>query len=209
MTTSQSRLCSRMDFEDFEDYDDFEPAGLELPKIKLEKDLLKSLELKESASSLEVLKALARKGLKERGITEYENKKEYFDRAQYEIEVFNELGFVDYVLLNWDVVYFAKNEGIAVGDGRGCFKGGSVVKMSDGSKKRIEEVNVGDVVLDHNGSANEVLDTLQYNINEDILEIELENGKIIECTKEHEFYTENRGWVEAQNLTENDEIREI
>ncbi len=37
--------------------------------------------------------------------------------------------------------------------------------------------------------------------------MELDFGETeIQCTPDHEIYTTNRGWVEAQNLTENDEV---
>lgn len=37
--------------------------------------------------------------------------------------------------------------------------------------------------------------------------IELDFGETkIQCTPDHEIYTNNRGWVEAQNLTEDDEV---
>lgn len=45
------------------------------------------------------------------------------------------------------------------------------------------------------------------NNNKDWIEIELENGEILRCTVDHEIYTTNRGWVEAQHLTENDELK--
>lgn len=106
-------------FEDFKKYEEFEPAGLELPKITLDKKLLSNLNLSEGCSSLEVLKSLARKGIKEKEIDKLPNKKEYYDRAKYEIDTFEELGFVDYVLLNWEVVSYAKGSNFAVGDGRG------------------------------------------------------------------------------------------
>jgi intein/homing endonuclease len=41
----------------------------------------------------------------------------------------------------------------------------------------------------------------------DVIEIEdEETGKKIKCTPEHKIMTINRGWVEAKNITENDEI---
>ena len=47
---------------------------------------------------------------------------------------------------------------------------------------------------------------MKYEIDEDILEIELDNGKIIRCTKDHKFLTKNRGWIEAQFLEETDDL---
>ena len=38
------------------------------------------------------------------------------------------------------------------------------------------------------------------------LGISLEDGTSLQCTKEHKLYTKNRGWVEAQDLTDNDEL---
>lgn len=38
------------------------------------------------------------------------------------------------------------------------------------------------------------------------IEIELENGDIIKCTSNHPFLTQ-RGWVDAESLTENDDIK--
>ncbi len=33
-----------------------------------------------------------------------------------------------------------------------------------------------------------------------------ETGKFVECTPDHKIYTQNRGWVEAKDLTEEDEL---
>jgi len=43
-------------------------------------------------------------------------------------------------------------------------------------------------------------------ITDEEIEIELESGEIFKCTGNHPFFTINRGWVKAQDLTENDEI---
>jgi len=40
----------------------------------------------------------------------------------------------------------------------------------------------------------------------ELLKIELEDGSFLKCTKEHKIYTKNRGWVEAKNLNEEDEL---
>lgn len=44
--------------------------------------------------------------------------------------------------------------------------------------------------------------------NAEILEIEY-NGKTLKCTPDHKIYTSNRGWVEAQNLQEDDTLINI
>jgi len=43
------------------------------------------------------------------------------------------------------------------------------------------------------------------NITSEEFEIELENGELIKCTENHPFLT-NRGWIEARNLQEGDDI---
>lgn len=108
-------------FEDFTTYDDFEPVGVQLPKISLTQEELIAIDpkLTTKASSLDVLKSLARKGIKEKGIDKFPNKNEYYDRAKYELEIFDELGFVDYVLLNWDIIGFCHKNEVVVGGGRG------------------------------------------------------------------------------------------
>lgn len=116
-------------FKDFVKYEDFEPAGLELPKIKLTDKDLESLGLPKDISSVELLKELTKRGIKRRGIDKLSNKTEYYDRAKYEIDVFEELGFVDYILLNWEVIDYAKCNDFVVGSGRGSAAGSLVLYL--------------------------------------------------------------------------------
>jgi ribonucleoside-diphosphate reductase alpha chain len=41
---------------------------------------------------------------------------------------------------------------------------------------------------------------------DELVEIETESGQIIRCTVDHKIFTTNRGWVEAQDLEETDEL---
>ena len=82
-------------FEDFTIYDDCEPIGVELPKTLVSNKILKSIGLVEDSSTKEIMYELTRKGLRDKGITKFSNKKEYFDRAKQELETFEELGFTD------------------------------------------------------------------------------------------------------------------
>lgn len=43
----------------------------------------------------------------------------------------------------------------------------------------------------------------------DIIRIELEDGKTLKCTPDHKIYTNNRGYVEAKDLMEDDDIVSI
>jgi len=56
------------------------------------------------------------KGFRER----YENPpQEYIDRLEYEIGVISRMGYVNYYLIVWDFIRYAKEQGIPVGPGRG------------------------------------------------------------------------------------------
>ena len=67
------------------------------------------------------LKKLCDNGLKKR----YgENiPKEYLDRAEYELGIIKKMGYVDYYLIVWDYIHYAKTHNIPVGPGRGSGAG--------------------------------------------------------------------------------------
>ncbi|WEG74164.1 DNA polymerase III subunit alpha [Vagococcus intermedius] len=50
----------------------------------------------------------------------------YIDRLNYELSVITEMGFVDYFLIIWDVMNFARSKKIAFGPGRGSAAGSLV-----------------------------------------------------------------------------------
>jgi intein/homing endonuclease len=81
--------------------------------------------------------------------------------------------------------------------------------MSDGLYAPISTIVVGDVVVDAYGDHQKVIDTLTYDVSEELVRLEFEDGKIIECTKDHEILTNNRGWVQAQHIDENDDVVEV
>lgn len=105
------------------------PAGVKLPEIEVPTSTLSELGLESDATSFEILKQLCRKGLRERGITSLENRKEYYDRTEMELDILNDLGFVDYILLNWDILDFCKRNDIPTGAGRGSAAGSLVLYL--------------------------------------------------------------------------------
>lgn len=69
---------------------------------------------------------LTGEGMKER----YPNpSKEVFERRQHELAIINQAGLAGYFLIAWDVVAFAKREGIPVGPGRGSGVGSLVAYL--------------------------------------------------------------------------------
>src|SRR5687768_3019696 len=115
-------------FEKFKNYN-IPLYGVRLPEIKIEKEDKDALHVDENCSNIDFLKALANQGFKNRiklGHIDIKKKNEYIERARYEMETFIELGFVDYILIIWDIINFAKKKNIPVGPGRGS-SGGSLI----------------------------------------------------------------------------------
>ena len=77
----------------------------------------------EYPDSAAYLRALCEEGLKKR----YENiTDELKSRLDYELSTIQTMGYVDYFLIVWDFIHFAKTHGIAVGPGRGSAAGSLV-----------------------------------------------------------------------------------
>lgn len=134
--------------------------------------------------------------------------KEYIDRCKEELSDIKYLGHEAYFITMYEIFKKAEQKTL-LGPGRGCFLPETRVKMSDGLYNTLEGVKIGEKVLDAYGNEEFILDKFVYNINEDIIELEFEDGKIIRCTKDHKFLTTNRGFVEAQHLNDNDDIAEV
>lgn len=103
----------------------FDIHGVRLPKFKPKKK--KELELKDD-DNLSFLKALCSHGLKTRNLLK-ENKQKYIDRTKKELSIIEELGFVDYILLVYDVINFCNEEDIPTGLGRGSAAGSLVLYL--------------------------------------------------------------------------------
>jgi DNA polymerase-3 subunit alpha len=70
-----------------------------------------------------MLRDLCARGLRKRYGTRAESDPELHRRLDYELGVIEKTGFVDYFLIVWDFVHFAKQRGIPVGAGRGSAAG--------------------------------------------------------------------------------------
>ena len=178
------------------------PTGVfHLPRYQMNPD---EAELYETPEDL--FYALIQEGLEKKVIDKGKEVDQYMDRLDTEMKVIQKGGFIDYFLILWDVANFCKKNDILVGLGRGCFLPDSMVLMSDGTQVPIQEVEVGRKVKNYFEGESLVTDIFRYEIEEEIVELEFENGKKISCTKDHKIYTSNKGWVEADELTEDDNI---
>ena len=82
--------------------------------------ILPHFDLPDGCDHFEYFKKLCVDGLYKRYINPTN---EHFERLNYELEVINKMGYVDYFLIVQDFVRFAKDNGISVGPGRGSGAG--------------------------------------------------------------------------------------
>ncbi len=88
---------------------------------------LPKYEVPEGYTSSEYLDKLCFEGLERNyGAAEEAVKKELKGRLDYELSVIKEMGFVDYFLIVWDFIKYAKDHDIMVGPGRGSAAGSIV-----------------------------------------------------------------------------------
>ena len=99
--------------------------GVRLPSFKIEEKYKRQIGVSEDISNKGFLKALCKKGLREKKL----KGPKYIDRVKFELETLEELGFTDYILLVWDVINFCNNNDIATGLGRGSAAGSLVIYL--------------------------------------------------------------------------------
>ena len=99
------------------------PVGVKLPEIKIEKKYYDEVDCVDLGDNFQFLRKLCFKKLKERGIDKLGNAQVYYDRLKEELNTFKDLGFVDYILLNWDILNYCKENDIPTGAGRGSAAG--------------------------------------------------------------------------------------
>jgi len=86
---------------------------------------------------------------------------------------------------------------IRVGICVGCFLPGQIIKLNN-NKKNIENISIGDEVLTHLNEYKKVINKFEYNIDEEIYEI-----NNIKSTKNHEFFVIEKQY---ENVVNDDNI---
>jgi len=87
-----------------------------------------------------------------------------------------------------------------------CFLPGTQVNLANNTKKNIEEIEIGDIVKVFNEETqtieNASVNSLQIKIHNDVHELHLQDGTILQPTANHPFYTMEKGWASISGLDE-------
>jgi len=104
--------------------------GVRLPEFEIDLASKRRLGLSEDSSNYDFLRDLALNGFKNLNINKSDkNYNKYINRAKYELQTLKELGFIDYILLVWDVIHFCKTNDIPTGLGRGSAAGSLILYL--------------------------------------------------------------------------------
>jgi len=129
ITKTKMNKKTKAKFEDQFTELDLGLHGVRLPSFEIEKKYKRQAGVSEDVTNEEFLKGLCNKGFKSLNIKDKKLKKIYADRARVELEIISELGFVDYMLLVWDVINFCKESDIPTGFGRGSAAGSLILYL--------------------------------------------------------------------------------
>lgn len=128
-----------------------------------------------------------------------------------EFKIIKDTNMTDYFLLDYEIIKEGKkNGGIITTSGRGCFTKDALV-LTENNLKPINEIQIGDKVVSEDGRFNKVIDTFEYDIEEDMVEFQYEKQgssykKYINmCTLDHKILTKD-GWKQAKDLTLKDKL---
>ena len=110
--------------KEFENYD-LPLHGVRLPSFVIENKFKREVGVSEDCDNEKFLIALCKDGLAAKKV----NSNEYKDRLNYEFKTLKELGFIDYILLVWDVVKYCERNDIPTGVGRGSAAGSLVLYL--------------------------------------------------------------------------------
>ena len=101
--------------------------GVRLPSFDIDDESKRKIGVSEDISNFDFLSSLCENGLLEIVGKKNKNYKKYEERLDYELKTLEDLSFVDYILLVWNVINFCKKEDIPTGLGRGSAAGSLVL----------------------------------------------------------------------------------
>lgn len=102
--------------------------------------------------------------------------------------------------------------GTSTGMGATCFPAGTPI-LTENGYKNIENVDVGEKVFSFNHTSKIIelksIIAKREKLSNEFITITTDNGITIRSTVDHQFYTINRGYVRADELTENDYLKTV
>ena len=114
-------------FRDFENLD-LNLHGVRLPSFEIENEIKRELKVSEDLENYDFLRKICLDGFNKLDIKKgTKEHSDYVERAKYELKTLKSLGFIDYVLLVWDVMNYCHRSGIPTGLGRGSAAGSLVL----------------------------------------------------------------------------------
>ena len=114
-------------------YKEFKPLalnlhGVRLPSFEIEKEVKHHFKVSEDIGNYDFLRKLCITAFKDLGLKEGTDEyNSYRERAKHELKTLKDLGFIDYVLLVWDVINYCNKNDIPTGLGRGSAAGSLVL----------------------------------------------------------------------------------
>lgn len=128
MKTNNYSDCK--EFSDKFESTELDIHGVRLPEFEIDLAAKRRLGISEDSSNYDFLRDLALNGFKNLNINKSDkNYSKYVDRAKHELDTLKELGFIDYILLVWDVIHFCKTNDIPTGLGRGSAAGSLILYL--------------------------------------------------------------------------------
>ena len=97
-------------------------------EIKFGETKLPEYPVPDNMSAKEYLESLCQSGFERNYSADYPNREDIKSRMYYELGVIEKMGYIDYFLIVWDYINYARGKGISVGPGRGS-AAGSVVSF--------------------------------------------------------------------------------
>ena len=97
-------------------------------QLEFGKDKFPAYTVPEGSTTATYFRDLCEQGMTVR-YGERANDEELRQRMEYEIGVITQMGFIDYFLIVWDFIHYAKSQGIPVGPGRGSAAGSIVAYL--------------------------------------------------------------------------------
>lgn len=141
------------------------------------------------------------------------NNQKYIDNIKEEMAVFKKVDMIGFMLFMSELISWVKDNHIAIGLARGsCFTKDALV-LTDSGYKTIDNVVVGDKVISDDCTWHNVINTMQYDIEEPMVEVKYyKQGSSYkkyknQCTLDHKFLVNRNGtvdYVEAKDLVVGD-----